>query len=224
MARAVGLRGDDQIVVEIAGAAARDHRVQHELLIGAVEHQHRGLLVERVAGLVAGAHLPPVPQQRPQGVDLGLELVGGGTIEGTVAPVERRLLRLRVGAKARRFRVVHVGHDHHHLRMLGEAVRQLLERQAQILEAYLLADDQERHVGERLVQTPERARQDSAVTGARIEKIQRRRARRNVRYLTTHLLRDRPFLATGGDEHQVLLAVVEETERPLRGIEFVTHR
>ena len=221
--RTVGLRGDNQIVTQIAAALARNDRVQHEFLIAPVEHQHRRLLVERIAGLLAGAHLPPVLQQRPQRVDLGFELMGRAAIEGHLAPMERRLLLLGVRAQARRLGVMHVGHDDHHVRMLGETVRQLLQGQAQILDADLLAHHHKGHIGKRLVQPPEGTCQHGAVAGPRVEQMQRRRLRHHVGNFRTHLLRHGPLLTAGGDEHQVLLAVIEEAKRPFRRVRPVTH-
>ena len=75
--RAVGLRGDDQIVALARAAGAGDHRVEQEPVILAVEHQHRGADVERVAGLRARPHAPGVGEGGLKVGDLLVELVGG---------------------------------------------------------------------------------------------------------------------------------------------------
>ena len=75
--RAVGLRGDDQIVALARAAGARDDRVEQEPVILAVEHQHRGADVERIAGLRACADPPGVGEGGLKVGDLLVELVGG---------------------------------------------------------------------------------------------------------------------------------------------------
>ena len=64
--------------------------------------------------------------------------------------------------------------------MLEEAVGHLLQREAHVLEADLLADDVERHVREAVVHRAHHAREHRAVAHAGVEQAQRRRARMDV--------------------------------------------
>ena len=50
-ARAVGLRGDHQVVIGHGAAGARNDRIEQELVVGAIDHQHDRPLVHGVAGL-----------------------------------------------------------------------------------------------------------------------------------------------------------------------------
>ena len=100
--------------------------------------------------------------------------------------------------------------------MLEEAVRHFLQRQANVFEADLLADDVERHVGEAVVHGAHHARQHRAVADAGVEHAQRRRMRMEEAQLLGDPVGDFPLLAAGVDEQQILLPVVEEAEIPLR--------
>src|SRR6185503_18292352 len=57
--RPVRLRGDHHVVVGEPGAALRDHLVEEEPVVVAVEHLYRRMLVDRVARLGAQAGLSP---------------------------------------------------------------------------------------------------------------------------------------------------------------------
>src|SRR5262249_35978350 len=57
-ARAVGLRGDDEVVVRHRAAGPRDDRIEQELVIVAIEHQHHRPFVDRIAGFRADPGLP----------------------------------------------------------------------------------------------------------------------------------------------------------------------
>ncbi len=109
--------------------------------------------------------------------------------------------------------VVHVGHDQHRGRMLLEAVGHLLQRQAHVLEADLLADDVEGRLLELVVQGAHHPRQHRAVADAGVEQPDRRGRRMQARQLLDHPVCHLQLLAAGVDEHQVLLPALVETER-----------
>ena len=215
--RAEGLRRDDEVVAADRRLGRGDDRIEREPVVGAVEHDHRRLDVDRVAGARARAHLPPVGQDRAQLRDLPVELVRGVTFEGELPPVDARpgavAGRLQPGGLA----VVQVGEHHHGLRVLGESVRELLQGEPHVLQADLLADDEERHGGEVPVKLSEHARHHGTVAGPGVEHPQRGWRGRERRQLGADALADRPLLAAGGHEQQVLLPVVEEAERALVG-------
>jgi hypothetical protein len=96
--------------------------------------------------------------------------------------------------------------------MLGETVGQLFQGEPDILEGNLLADHQEGHGREVFVQAAQHAGQHGAVAHARIVQAKRRRAGLDLGQLLAHPFGDGPLLAAGGDELQILLAVVEKTE------------
>lgn len=207
----VGLRGHHQVEVGAGGAGAGDHRIQQEAVVLAVEHQDRRPLVDRVA-LPADPRLPGLGEEGLELGDLLLEVVRA------VAP-ERRLLpdegagRLR-GARGEpgRFRVVEVGQDQDRGRMLEQAVGHLLQGQAHVLQADLLADDVEGQGLEAGVHRPQEPRQHRPVADPGVVEAQCRRAGAQVGQLFRDAPGDHPLLATGVDEEQVFLPVVEETE------------
>ena len=201
-----------RVLAPLACALARQHRIEQETLIGTVEHQHRGFQIERVAGLLAAAHPPEVGDGRGQGFDPPVEILGGTALQRHLLPGQRGRLLRRAGSQPRRFRIVHVGDRHDRARMLGQAVGQLFQGQAQVLDRDLLADHQERYGRKVLVQMAQHAGQDRAVAHAGIEKPQGRWPRREVRKLLADPLGDGPFLAAGRDEQQVFFPVVEEPE------------
>jgi hypothetical protein len=96
--------------------------------------------------------------------------------------------------------------------MLEEAVRHLAQRQAHVLEADLLADDEERHRREAPVHLAHHSREHGAVAHAGVEQPHRRRTRMDMAELEPDAARDHVLLAAGVDEEEVLLAVVEEAE------------
>src|ERR1700757_3166384 len=48
-ARAIGLRGDDQVVIGVGDTTARSHLVEQESVVLAIDDQHDRLLVDRIA-------------------------------------------------------------------------------------------------------------------------------------------------------------------------------
>ena len=122
----------------------------------------------------------------------------------------------RLHREPRRVRIGEVGQHQHGLRMLEEAVRHLLQGEADVLEADLLADRVERHVREAVVHRAHHARQHRAVADAGVEHAHRRRARMDVAELERDAARHHPLLRAGVDEQQIFLPVVEEAEIALR--------
>ncbi len=96
--------------------------------------------------------------------------------------------------------------------MLEQPVRHLVERQADVLEAELLARDIERHMRKAAVHRAHHPRQHGAVAEAGVEYPQRRRPRMDAGELQRHPLRDHPLLAAGVDEQQIFLPVLEKPE------------
>ncbi len=86
----------------------------------------------------------------------------------------------RLRRQPRRLGVGEVGQHQHGRGMFDEAVGHLLQREADVLEADLFADDIERHGRERVVHRAHHARQYGAVADAGIEHAHRRRARMDV--------------------------------------------
>ena len=86
----IGLRRDHQIVV--AGVLTRfgNNRIEQKAMILAIQHQHRGAHVKRIAGLGARSYLPPFRQHRLQCLDLLVELVRGRPRERYLLPVQHR--------------------------------------------------------------------------------------------------------------------------------------
>ena len=124
-ASAVGLRGDDHVVLGLALAALRDHVLKQESVIIAVQHQRRRMLVDRVATLRAVARLPVLGEKRLERRDLLAEIVRGGAGERRLVPNHRRGVLYGARLQPRRLAVVHVGDDEHSRRMLEEAVGHL---------------------------------------------------------------------------------------------------
>ena len=96
--------------------------------------------------------------------------------------------------------------------MLAEAVGQLVEGQANVLEADLLADDMERHGRKPRMHGAHHPRQHRAVADAGIEQAEGRRSRPHVGQFLANAVGDHLLLAASGDEQQVFLAIVEEAE------------
>ena len=100
--------------------------------------------------------------------------------------------------------------------MLDKTVGHLVQREADVLQADLLADDIKRHCRETVVHGAHHARQHRAVADAGVEHAHRRRARMNIGELHADTMRDFPFLRAGVHEQQIFLPVVEEAEIALR--------
>ena len=190
--RAIGLRGDDQVVFGVGEAAARAHLIEQELVVLAIDHQHDRLFVDRIAAGAAHARAPVVGEERPQLGDLRLELVRGAAGQRQLVPDEAGGGVDRVRLQPRRLGVVHVGHHQHGRRMLEQPVGHLLQHEAHVLEADLLAHDVERHGREAVVHGAHGAGQHRAVAHAGVEQAQRRRARMDVGQFHADALGDRP--------------------------------
>ena len=74
-AGAVGLRGDDEVVIGARAAGARNDRIEQEAMVVAIEHEHHRPLVDRVAGARRDAGFPVLRQKRLERDDLLLEAV-----------------------------------------------------------------------------------------------------------------------------------------------------
>ena len=119
------------------------------------------------------------------------------------------------GHEPRRLGVIEVGDDENGARVLGEAVGHLFQAQADVLDADLLGDDEERHRRETPMHAAHQPRQHRAVAHAGVEHPERRRPRMDVGELHAGALGHHRLFVTGVDEHQVLLAIVVEAEGPL---------
>ena len=172
---AIGLRGDHKVVVRAHLALARDDVVEQELEVVAVDDEHDGALVDRVAGFRAVAGLPVAAEERLESGDLLAEIAGGRPRQRHLVPNERGGGGNRLRRQPRRLGIIHVGDDEHGRRVLVEPVRHLVERQPHVLEADLFARQVERHRREAAVHIAHDARHDRAVAHAGIEHAQGRR-------------------------------------------------
>ena len=211
-ARPIRLRGDDEIVVGARATLVRDDIVEQEAEVVAVDHQRRRPLVDRIAGLGRMPRLPDAGEQRLERGDLLAELGGRGAAQRHLLPRQRGGGRNGLRRQPRRLRVVHVGDHQHGGRMLVEAVGHLVEREARVLQADLLADHVERQRRKAPVHLAHDAGQHRAIAHAGVEHAQGRRLGMQVGELHADAPRDHLLLAAGVDEQQVLLPVVEEAE------------
>src|SRR5262245_46416723 len=99
--------------------------------------------------------------------------------------------------------------------MLVEPVGELLQGEANILEADFLADDVERVVGVAVPHRSHDSGEDRSIADTGIEQPQRWRARVDVGEFLRNTVSDDLLFAAGVDEQKVLLAVVEEAEAVL---------
>ena len=157
--------------------------------------------------------------------DLLGEAVRGVAGQRDVLPDQALRRRYRTRRQPRRLGVIEVGHDQHGGGMFEQAVRHLLQHQADVFVADLFGHDIERHGGEARMHRPHHPRQHGAVADAGIEDAKRRRRRLQIAKLERDALADLGLLAAGRDEQQVFLAVVEEPEARRRdGVGGWTHR
>src|SRR5262245_39888367 len=98
--------------------------------------------------------------------------------------------------------------------MLEQAVSHLFEGQAHVLEADFLGHEIERHRWKASMHFAHDARQHRAITHAGVEDPYSGWPRMDVRELHTDAARDHLFLATGIDEQEIFLPVVEKAESP----------
>jgi hypothetical protein len=218
--RAIGLGGDDEVVVGPHAALAGDDVVEQEAKIVAVDDERHGALVDGVACFRRMLGLPDLGEQRLQGLDLLAELRGRAARERHLVPDERGGGGERLRRQPGGLRVVHVGDHQHGRRVLVEAVGHLVEAQPRILEADLLAHHVERQRRKAAVHLAHDAGQDRAVAHAGIEHAHRRRLGMQMGEFHADAAGDDLFLRARIDEQQVFLPVVEEAEiarrRPLR--------
>ena len=100
--------------------------------------------------------------------------------------------------------------------MLGESVGEAGQREAGVLHADLLADDDEGHRRQPAMQVAEHVAEHDAVAGSGVEHPQRRGSGLELGELAPDACRHLGLLARRRDEQQVLLAVVVEPERFVR--------
>ena len=193
-------------------ARLRDDRPEHELVIGAVQDQHRRRHVQRIAGALAGGGLPALPQVALQLVDLLIELIGRRALQRHVPPVQLLPHRRVARVQPRRLGVEHVGDRQHRLRVLEKAVPHAPQADAHVLQADFLADHQERNGGKAVVQLPHHLAEHGGVAHAGVEDPQGRGCRSQVPELHADAVGHDPFFAARGDEQQVLFAVVEKAK------------
>ena len=215
-ARTIRLRGDHQIVVGHRTARLRDHLIEQELVVVAVQHQHDWPLIDRVAAFRRHLGLPVFAEERLQRRNLLLEAVRGIAVQRHFLPDHTGGGGHRLHRQPRRFGVSKIGQHDDAGRMLDETVGHFLQTEPYVFEADLFADDVERHGRKTVVHRAHHARQHSAVAEAGVEHTHRRRARMNIGELEIDAVGDLPLLAAGVDEQQIFLPVVEEAEIALR--------
>ena len=153
--RPPGLGGDDEVVVGPRFAGSGDDGIEGEGLIGPVDDQDGGGDIERIAGLLARSDLPVPGEEVVEVAELFAEFVRAGAGEFGVAEDEGLLLARGVGPQDGGLGVVEVGERDDRLGVLDEAVGQFVEGQADVLEADLLAGDEEGHGRKLLVHGPQ---------------------------------------------------------------------
>ena len=216
-ARAPRLRGKYQVVVLEDPAGLGNHAVEQELVIFAVDDQHRRTHHQRVATRRARPRLPAAGQRAVELIDLLSVFVRRATAQPHLLPVECGGQLGIARHQPRRLGIVEIGDHEHRGRMLEQAVGQLLEPEAHVFEADLLGDHEHRHGRELAMRAAHDTRDHRAVAHAGVEQAHRRRRRPQQCHLVRGAARDRRFLVAGGDERQVLLAVVVEAERRRAG-------
>ncbi len=180
-AGAVRLRSDDEIVISAGAPGARDDRIEQETVIVAVNYEHYGPFVDRVAGARGNSGLPVLHQERLKPNDLLFEAVRGITEQGQFVPDEARRGIERFDVQPRRVGIGEIGQDQHRRRMLEEAIRHFLQRKPHVFERDFLADCVERHMRKAIVHRPHDPRQHRAVTDAGVEDPDGGRMRMDMR-------------------------------------------
>ena len=210
-----GLRRKREIVVRGKASLLRNHPVHEERMILPVKDEHGRPHIHRVARLLAGADLPAVDEEIVECRELLAEGKRRRPFERDLAPVQRRGALDAPGPQPRRFGVVEIGDDDAACRVLHEAVRQLLEREAHVLDADLLADDEKRHRRKALVHGAHQMTEHRAVANACVEDLERRRRRPEQCQLLGGAFGDLSLLVRRVDEGEILLPVVVEAKRPV---------
>ena len=157
--------------------------------------------------------LPALFEDVLEARDLLVVVEGVVALQRDVPPLDLRLVGRRPRVQARRLGVEHVGQHHDRVGMLGETVGEAGQREARVLHADLLADDDERHRRQPAMEIAEDVAEHHAVAGSGVEHAQRRGCRLELGELASDARRDLGLLARRRHEQQVLLAVVVEPER-----------
>ena len=197
----------------------RYHCIERELLVFAIQHNHRRMHIQRITGFLTGARLPALTHDFSQIAQLHIEVLGGFAFQRNVPALQLRLISLTRRVQLRCLEVAHIGNHQHHLRVLGEAVCHLLEPKAHIFHTDFLGRHQERNLRKTVVHCPQHMRQYLCVPHTRIKQTQRRWFRIQPLELFVNTLRNRPLFIGGGDEQQILLAAVKKAQR-LSGCRF----
>src|SRR4029079_15694574 len=174
--RAVRLRSDNEIVICNGPARLRYDLIEQEAVIVSVYYQNDGALVDRVAAFCADPRLPVLGEERLEVGELLLEAVRGVAVHRQLFPHKAGRGAQRFDRQPGSFRVGEIGEYQHRRRMLDEAIRHLVQRQTDVLEADLLADDIEWRGREAVVHGAHHAREHGTVADAGIEYAHRRRA------------------------------------------------
>ena len=108
-ARAIGLRGDDEIVIGDRAAGSWDQRVEQETVVLAIDDEHHRALVDRVAGARADAGFPVLHQKRLEIDDLLLEAMRGISGQRQFVPDQTRRRVERLDREPRRVGISEIG-------------------------------------------------------------------------------------------------------------------
>ena len=211
-AGAIGMREQHEVEVRPREAAARDHLIQHELLILAVDDQHGGGLRDRMAARLAHLHLPMLVHDRLQGGNPFLEIAGRRSLQRHLMPGHRTRGDRRGRLEPGRIGIIEIGDDQHRGRVLLKAVRHLLQHQSHILDADFLGDGVERQPRIAPVGAAHQAGKGRAVARAAIEQADGRRRGLSQGELLQRLVRNDLLLRCRVHEHQIFLAIVVESE------------
>ena len=203
-AQAIGLRGDHHVVIGLALSALRDHLIQHEAIVVAVDDERYRVVVDRIARLRAVARLPVLREEGLERGNLFGKVVRRSAGERDFVPDHGGRRRHRARREPRRFRVIHVRDDEHGGRVLVEAIRHFAQAEAHVLETDFLTDDVERHGRKTPVHLAHDPCEHRAVAHAGVEKAHRGWPRMDMAELQSHALRDYVLLAARVHEEQVL--------------------
>ena len=182
-------------------------------MILAIQRQHNGPLIGRIAGFGADLRFPVIGKKRLKLGKLLFKLVGRITGEFDFLPDQflcRPLADFR--RQPRRFGIIKVRQHHNGRWMFEKPVRKFLERQPHIFKADFLADNIEGHCRIAAMHGAHHASQYRPVAHASIEQPQGRRMRRDIVEFHGDSVRNCPLFTAGVDEHQIFLPIVKESE------------
>ena len=217
-ARTPGLRRQHQVIIATGGLPAFwNNAVEQKAVILAKYHQHRRTHVHRIAGFLVRLDLPAVDQLLVDAAQLFTEFMRRCSLQRHFDPVQRGRLGDIVRHQPGRLGIIQIGNHDHAGRMLDKAVGQFLQRQANILQADLLADDEKGNSREAPMHRAHQMPEDGAVADTGIEQPQGRRRGANMRQLLGRALGNLPLFVAGVDEGQVFLPIIIKSKRPVVG-------